>query len=470
MSSLKKIDRGLIERYGKEAFMYVEYPHKRFWDRRPSDGDYRLELKKLLSNAPEHPMMLYVHIPFCHKQCLFCTCHVDITLDYSRVTKYLDYLHKEIDFLAEFFSTHGFSPNFHGVHLGGGSPTYPKELEFDRLVKRLSTIVDIASLDEFAIEIDPRRVKPHQMKYYRDHGINRVSFGIQDFDLRVQKAVDRVQPSKLIERLLTPAIRDMFPNGVNFDIICGLPKQTQETFLSTMSEVVRMLPDRVCVNYMHMSSHFHPHQLRMPADAIPDRFTRKEMFTVAAKILLANGYVRTGYDHFVRHSDPVAIALQNGYMGWNRLGVTTGRYDSTIGIGVSSTSTVGDRFYCQNYYDISDYMSAIDRGEFPIELSYSLSDEDLLRRSVIQRLRNYFSVEKAEVETEFGIDFDVHFHREIIALSDYVTNGLVLIEDDRITINEIGWQFANLIASIFDIYIALPKEPETNKESLFVLI
>ena len=189
------------------------------------------------------------------------------------------------------------------------------------------------------------------------------------------------------------------------------------------------------------------------------------MFTAAAKILLENGYIRTGYDHFVRHSDPVAIALQNGHMGWNRLGVTTGRYTSTIGIGVSSTSTVGNRFYCQNYYDIPNYMSAIDRGEFPIELSYSLSDEDVLRRSVIQQLRSYFSVEKTEIETEFGIDFDAHFNRELIALSDYVTNGLVLIEDDRIAINEIGWQFANLIASVFDIYITLPKETKTNNKS-----
>lgn len=454
MKELSSVDRRLLDRYGTEAFMYVEYPHKRFWDRVDNDAAYLAALEKNFTNNNDSGSMLYVHIPFCHKQCLFCTCHIDITLNYNKVRHYLSYLYREIDQFREIFEKIGARPQFREVHLGGGSPTYPKEPEFDELVGKLSTIVEIGDLDEFAIEIDPRRVKPDRMKYYRDHGINRVSFGIQDFDPQVQRAVDRQQPSALIERLLTPDVRDMFSNGVNFDILIGLPMQTRQTFVETMRQVVDLAPDRVCMNYMHMSTKFHPHQLKMPQDQIPGQYQKKEMFLDGAEILEANGYVRAGYDHFVRHSDAVAEAQERGRMVWNRLGVTAGRYESTIGVGVSSTSTVGDFFYCQNHYELDDYYASIDAGRLPVGLAVSLDEEDRLRRAIIQGLRTNFRVERSSIEKEFGIEFGTHFAREIEALDDYVQNGLVEVSDDALQITPIGAQFANLVASTFDSWLA----------------
>lgn len=450
---LDSVDRRLLDRYATEAFMYVEYPHKRFWDRVDNDAAYLAALEKKLTTAADDGCMLYVHIPFCHKQCLFFTCHIDITLNYNKVRHYLTYLYREIDHFREIFDKTGSRPRFREVHLGGGSPTYPKEAEFDELVGKLKTIVDIDALDEFAIEIDPRRVKPDRMKYYREHGINRVSFGIQDFDPAVQRAVDRQQPSKLIERLLTPDVRDMFSNGVNFDILIGLPKQTRQTFAETMRQVVDLGPDRVCMNYMHLSTKFHPHQLKMPQDDIPTQYLKKEMFLDGAEILEANGYVRAGYDHFVRRSDAVAAAQERGQMVWNRLGVTAGRYDSTIGVGVSSTSTIGDWFYCQNHYELEDYYASIDAGRLPVGLAISLDEEDRLRRAVIQGLRTNFRVERSAIETQFGIEFGTHFAREIGELDDYVENGLVQVSDDALQITPIGAQFANLVASTFDSWL-----------------
>jgi oxygen-independent coproporphyrinogen III oxidase len=461
MMRLDAVDRRLLERYGTEAFMYVEYPHKRFWARRDDDSDYLRALEAQFSRPGAGDCMLYVHIPFCHKQCLFCTCHVDITLSYDRVRRYLDYLHRDIDLLASFFDRIGASANFREIHLGGGSPTYLKQLEFDRLTTKLGGIADIEALDEFAIEIDPRRVKPAAMPFFREQGINRVSFGIQDFDLAVQRAVDRVQPVSLIERLLTPDVRGLFPNGVNFDILIGLPHQTRETFVVTMKQVVDLAPDRVCMNYMHMSPKFHPHQLKMPAAEIPDQYLKKELFLEGAEMLEAGGYVRAGYDHFVRHTDAVADAQTAGKMVWNRLGVSAGRYDSTIGVGVSSTSTIGDRFYAQNHFELGNYYTSIDKGQLPIGLFVALDDEDRLRRTVIQGLRTYFHVDWASVESEFGIEFSGHFAREIEELDDYVRNGLIEVGDSALTITPIGEQFANLIASTFDSWLRADRERES---------
>ena len=157
MTTLDSVDRRLLERYGTEAFMYVEYPHKRFWRKQESDTAFKESLARLFEEDPSVPLMLYVHIPFCHKQCLFCTCHVEIELQYQVVKRYLEYLGREIEMMAAFFKERGITSNVREIHLGGGSPTYPKAPEFDVLVDQLSTIADIGALDEFAIEIDPCR-------------------------------------------------------------------------------------------------------------------------------------------------------------------------------------------------------------------------------------------------------------------------------------------------------------------------
>ncbi len=340
-------DKRLIEKYGERSFMYTEYPNLRFWPRK-SDSEFRQALKGFLLQDKEAPFLLYIHIPHCHKQCLFCTCEVLIPVKYSEVKRYLTYLYREIELFQKFFEEIGIAPNIREVHFGGGSPTYLHEEEFSELVENLRTIVDFSSLKECAIEIDPRHVKPERMYYYAKQGINRISFGLQDFDPAVQKAVDRVQPALLVERLLTPSIKKLFTNGVNFDIICGLPHQTVETIKKTAEKVVELLPDRVCFNYLHMRPDLFPHQLLM--GALPDNYERKILFKAASEILEQGGYIRVGYDHFALPGDDVTQARSGKKMQWNRLGVTTGRCTSTLGIGISSLSTFEPDWYFRNFY------------------------------------------------------------------------------------------------------------------------
>ena len=211
----------IIKRYQSNPFMYVEYPHKRYWNKNlKNEIDLKNYFIESLKKHNDKKYLLYVHIPHCHTQCLYCTCHVEITKDYSRVKRFLDYLYKELDLLDEIFKETGLKPNFTDVHLGGGSPTYPKKEDFDILIEKLSKFVDLSKLNEFSIEIDPRRVKEEKIEYYHSKGINRISLGVQEFDTEVQKLINRVQPDKLIDRILTPKIRKLFKHGINFDITC----------------------------------------------------------------------------------------------------------------------------------------------------------------------------------------------------------------------------------------------------------
>lgn len=451
------VDMNLVKKYDHNAFMYVEYPHKSFWSEQFNDGDFKTALQTLLSQDKDAPLMLYIHIPFCPKQCFYCTCRTIITSDYERSKDYLKHLYREIDLYREVFEENSVVPNFQEIHIGGGSPTLLREKEFDSLIEKLQSLVDVKNLSEFSIEIDPREVDEERMRYYHSKGINRISFGVQDFDPDVQKSINRIQPPELIENLLTPQIRQLFSNGVNFDIICGLPLQSPATMKMTFERIVKISPDRVCLNHLHYSPKFAKHQQIMTdgrngrPTKLPDSYEKKVLFNEALKILVNNGYLRTGYDHFAKPTDEVAKAMQKKNMHWNSLGVTAGRYLNVIGLGVHSYSTIGN-YYSQNVYELSDYQQALSNGKLPIYRGYELNNDDLIRRDIIQSLRNYFALDYRGIEEKYNIDFSQYFSEEIAALDEFAKDRLVKLTDNSIVITELGRQFANLVCGNFDAY------------------
>ena len=448
----------LVERYGTTGFMYTEYPHKSFWDKSFNDKDYRSALAIEMGSHQNNSSLLYVHLPYCQELCWFCTCHVAITNSYDKVIQYMEFLYKEIDLLTYIFQNNPKQPTFTEIHLGGGSPTFLKEAEFDTLIERLKKLVDIDSLQEFSIEIDPRRVDRKRMVYYHKKGINRISFGIQDFDLKVQKAINRVQPIDLIENLLAPEIRNLFPNGVNFDIIGGLPHQTPQTVRVTADECLRLSPDRICFNYLHFAPNFAQHQEIMcdgnngRPSKLPDYSERKNIFGEFLEVLSENGnYVRTGYDHFALSTDQNAKSMKKREMKWNALGVTSGRYHNIIGIGVHSYSTIG-KYYFQNFYEIEDYENSLNQGLLPIYRGKELSKDDLIRRDIIQRIRNYFHLNIIEIEKLYDINFKNYFSLELHKLVQLEKDGLIEFNDKAIIITDIGYQFTNIVCRVFDKY------------------
>lgn len=450
----KYVDPQLIS--NTKPFMYTEFPHKRYWSTKFEYSDYNKLLETL---PPNSPSMLYVHIPYCEQLCWFCTCHMIITKDYEMAKSYLKSLYQEISILRQLFEKNHNLPDFQEIHLGGGSPTFIREQEFDELVNTLSSIVNMGNLKEFSIEVDPRRVDQKRMRYYHSKGINRVSFGIQDFDPKVQEAVNRIQPAELIENLLTEEIRELFSNGINFDLICGLPWQTTETLKETCQRVVKIAPDRICLNYLHYVPEHTKHQSLMSdgkhnrPNRLPDGYERKELFMSALDILTAEGYIRTGYDHFVKPTDEVARAMRENKMGWNALGVTSGRYLNTFGIGISSISEVNNS-YAQNHYQTDIYSKDVSAGNLPIFRGHILTRDDIIRRDIIQKIRTYFSINLSEIEKQYDIIFRDYFRDDIKKLNIFIADELAVMSDDSIVVTEKGQQFANLVCTCFDPYFS----------------
>lgn len=442
-------------KYSRHAYMYVEYPHKSFWSEDFSVADLQGGLAPLANDSK--PLMLYVHFPYCERQCFYCTCHTEINQDYERSRAYLELLFQEMALYQQVFDRAGIDPQFVEVHLGGGSPTLLQEKEFDALVDRLDRLVDVSRLREFAIEVDPRHTTPEKLRYYHSKGINRISLGIQSFDPVVQKAINRIQPRKLVEPLMTQEMRELFGNGINFDILCGLPNQTPERIRHTFEDVVDLAPDRICLNHLHFAPQFSPHQ-RFMVDGrngrptrLPDYIEKRILFREALNLLLQHGYVRTGFDHFARCEDDVAQALENGQMHWNSLGVTAGAYDQVLGVGPHSTSTLTDR-YAQNIYGTRDYEKCIQQGQLPVFRGHVLSADDQIRRFVIQTLRNFGQIQFRDFETAFGIGFENYFSPEMDSLCGLVEDGLIEVDAEGLLVTELGWEFVLFICEHFDAY------------------
>ncbi len=450
MKVLERVSEGLLDKYNIYAFDYIEYPHKSFWPSSFKVEEYKAALKE--SCRLKTPLILYVHIPFCQQMCLFCICHFMITHDYERVKAYLKLLYRELDLLREFFKENSLTPNFKEVHLGGGSPTYLREPEFLGLKAKLAETVDFSGLAEFAIEIDPRRVDRERMRFYRAQGITRISFGVQDFDPEVQKAVNRVQPPELLENLLVPEVRQGF-ESVNFDLLCGLPHQTTASMAKTVEKVIQMSPDRIALSFLHYSPKTAPHQQLMKRDGeLPNFQARKLIFEEAARALLRAGYVRTGFEHFAKPTDAVAQAVENKVVQYNSLGATPGRSSSILGVGLHSYSSPGDGCYSQNVYEQPEYEQMLLKGRLPIFRGHCLSRDDVIRREVIRKLRSLFAIDYAEIEGKYGLRFRDYFREERVVLEEFGRDGMLEFSEGGFALTELGKNFANLASRVFDKY------------------
>ena len=357
-------------------------------------------------------------------------------------------MHKEIGMFSAMIEE---KPNIREVHFGGGSPTYLREREFENLVSDLARFIDFDKLDEFAMEIDPRAIGRDRLRFYADHGVSRISFGVQDFDRRVGEAINRVQPFELLENLLIPQIRSRF-RSVNFDMLVGLPNQTLLSLNHTTNQILTLMPDRVSLAFVHFNPKQHKHQYVMAKHELPDYTARKEMHEMASAMLVSAGYIRTGFEHFALPDDDCAKAVMTGHVQYNSLGATPGRCDWLLGVGVSSYGRVGKRCYNQHCYDHAEYERRIEGGEFPVMRGYVLDDDDLERRVIIQDLRSKFFA---------AIDWK-RFISEKIILDEMATDGMVVVVGDGVRITELGKNFSNVVCRVFDRHV---RDKETDGDA-----
>lgn len=450
-NSLDSVTPDLIRRYNVKGPYYTSYPTGKEWTEKFGPSDYRKALLNMTREKKKIPLSLYFHIPFCIRRCRFCFCHTIATKDRRDIDTFLNVLFREMRLLKEFFNTCDYVPDIREIHLGGGSPSYMDKVQFSLLIENIRQIVDPETLDEFAIEIDSITVNKEKLKHYHGCGINRISFGIQDFDLKVQKAIARVQSPRFIEKLLTPETRDLF-KSVNFDLMYGLPLQSRESFKRTVETVIGLAPDRIALySYFHMPE-IYKHQADIMDSDLPGVVEKKMIFVEAIKTFTSNGYCFIGIDHFARLGSDLALAEKKGTLCRHFMGYTAGRAPHLIGLG--PTSLCGfTKYYAQNVYSIEEYRALVEEGNFPILRGYKMTEDDVIRRDVINNLLCYFYLDFEMIGSKHGIDFSEYFSNELKSLDRFAEDGILHYSKNSIRMTEVGRLFTRHVCMVFDKYL-----------------
>lgn len=443
----------LIRKYSVQGPYYTSYPTGQQWTVDFAPADYERGLAELLRSDPKAPLSLYLHLPFCERRCRFCFCFTEVTHDREKINAFLGVLFQELALLRRMFDGLGVRPNVREIHLGGGSPSYLDIEQLRTVVEHLQRFTDIRGLDEFTLEADAITVTPEKLLAYHELGINRISFGIQDFDARVQEAIGRVQSPDFIAQLIGPEIRRHF-KSINFDLMYGLPFQTRASIRETMRKVVDLAPDRAAIYSYYHKPELYPHQGTIRAEDLPDPVEKTLIFAEAAEILTQSGYEFIGIDHFSQPTDDLAVAKNAGTLLRHFMGYTAGRTRHLLGVGPTSISGFGN-CYAHNVYAMEDYRQAVLEGRLPILRGRWITEDDRIRWSVISRFMAYMSVDFSDIEDEFQIDFSSYFVEELASLESYVEDGVVVWAQNGIQATDTGRLFARHVCALFDRYASL---------------
>ena len=444
------VSTDLLRRFDLNGPRYTSYPTAdRFVEAFTADEYIQaLAQRRMGAAAMALPLSLYVHIPFCESLCYYCACNKMVTKHHDKATAYLRYLSREVDLhLAHL----GAGQMVSQLHLGGGTPTFLSDDELRGLMSMLRRSFNLVPAGEYAIEIDPRTVDAGRLALLAELGFNRLSFGVQDFDPAVQKAVHRVQPAEQVFALMAAARQQGF-ESVNVDLIYGLPMQTPESFDRTLAQVVQLKPDRVALYaYAHLPERFKPQRRIVPAE-LPSGSAKIAMLSRSLAAFEAAGYVYVGMDHFALPTDALAVAKRQGRLHRNFQGYSTQPDCDLIALGVSAIGRVGAT-YSQNAKTIEEYYDHLDQGRLPVVRGLAVSRDDLVRRAVIMALMCQGALQYESIELAFLIDFRSYFAKELEALQELVGQGLVVVNGQGIEVTAQGWFFVRAVAMVFDRYV-----------------
>lgn len=440
-------DADLIRRYDHAGPRYTSYPTAvQFHDGvKPADFLHAIDA----SRAANRQLSLYVHVPFCANICYYCACNKVITKDRSRAREYLASVQREMELISAHL---GPDQVVEQLHFGGGTPTFLSHQELRELMGGLRSQFNLRDDDigDYSIEIDPREADWTTMGLLRELGFNRVSFGVQDLDPEVQRAVNRLQTLEQTQAVMDAA-RTLAYRSINIDLIYGLPKQTPESFARTVEAIIALKPDRLSVfNYAHLPERFMP-QRRINSADLPSPAQKLEMFENSVRQLLAAGYRYIGMDHFALPDDSLSIAQENGELQRNFQGYTTHGHCDLIGLGVSSISQVGD-LYCQNSSDIKVYQERLQADELATQRGLVCHSDDVIRRAVISQLICHFQLQFSDIESRFGIDFPEYFASCLPMLEQMARDGLIILTPGGIRVMAAGRLLVRSICMLFDAY------------------
>ncbi len=440
----------LLNRFDVPGPRYTSYPTADRFVEAFSQADLRqaLEFRKQGVGPKNGPLSIYVHIPFCESLCYYCACNKIITKHHDRAAPYLHYLTREVELYT---AAIGRGQSVSQLHLGGGTPTFLNDVELGELMAMLKRSFNLTAGGEYSVEVDPRTVNEHRLAFLFKLGFNRLSFGVQDFDPEVQKAVHRIQPAAQVFALVASA-RQIGFESINIDLIYGLPKQTPDSFDRTLAQVNELRPDRIALYaYAHLPQRFKP-QRRILAAELPVAANKIAMLSRSMDALISAGYVYVGMDHFSLPEDALAVAKRQGRLHRNFQGYSTQPDCDLIGLGVSAIGRMGGT-YSQNAKTMAEYVDMLDQSALPVVKGLALSRDDMIRRAWIMTLMCQGQIHFDSFNEAWLIDSKKYFASEFSQLDSLQSQGLVELTEGGLQVTPMGWFFVRGVAMVFDKYL-----------------
>lgn len=443
-----QVTADLIDNFEFKVPRYTSYPTAPHFSVEVNHSHYATWLAQQNENTP---VSLYFHVPYCDTLCWFCACNTQITKNYRRIESYMEWLKVEAELI---YQKLGYKPKVAKIHWGGGSPTLLKQQDWMQMGEILQKYFDVLPDAELSVELDPRDVGREYIQTLADIGINRASIGVQDFDEKVQKAINRIQPFEMTEELIL-GLREYNIHDINLDIIYGLPYQDMDCTVEMAEKSLKLNPSRVALfGYAHVPW-MKPHQKHLPEDDLPGSWERYLQFKKIEEIFEAAGLKSIGLDHFARSSDKLYIAQIEGRLRRNFQGYTDDTAEALIGLGPSSIGSMYQG-YVQNQLSISGWKKDLKQGILPIHKGIAIDDDDRLRRRIIEKLMCDFTVDLDEELAAFG-EKEFIFDKELKALDFLKDKGLVQLDGHKISVKMEHRLFLRAAAAVFDSYLERKK-------------
>lgn len=449
----------LIQKYNIPGPRYTSYPTVPFWDKEGiAQQDWERTVKKSFDESNEvEGISLYIHLPFCESLCTFCACHKKITKRHEVEQPYMDTVLKEWDLYCDLLVER---PKIREIHLGGGTPTFFSSENLKKLINGIFKRADKFETFDFSYEGHPNHTSEEQLQTLYDLGSRRNSFGIQDYDPKVQKAIHRVQSFEQVKRV-NDLSRKIGYESISHDLIFGLPFQTEESIRNTIKNTIALKPDRIAYySYAHVPWIKGVGQRGFDENDLPKDNEKRYLYELGKQLFFDNGYVEVGMDHFALPTDSLHKAMESKKLHRNFMGYTAGKTELMIGLGMSSIS---DSWYAfaQNEKDVDVYTEKVNSGVIPIFRGHLLTEQDLIVRKHILNLM-------CNLETEWKIGLDVEIKNEIIVrLQEMIDDGLLEVSDTKITVKEEGRMFVRNICMAFDLRL-LENKPDTRVFSMTI--
>lgn len=453
------MDSQLIQKYNIPGPRYTSYPTVPFWDKEGiALNDWESTVVRAFNESnTEEGISIYIHLPFCENLCTFCACHKRITKRHSVEEPYIDTVLKEWKLYLKLFAE---TPRIKDIHLGGGTPTFFSSENLSKLIDGIFESAIKCEDFELSYEGHPNHTSKEQLQTLYDLGARRNSFGVQDYDPKVQKAINRIQPFDQVKRVHEDSL-DIGYTSISHDLVFGLPFQKESSIRDTIEKTIALKPDRIAYySYAHVPWIKGVGQRGFDENDLPKDEEKRHLYELGKQLFFDNGYLEIGMDHFALPTDSLYKAIESKSLHRNFMGYTAGKTHLMVGLGMSSIS---DSWYAfaQNEKTVEAYTERVNQGKIPIFRGHLLSEQDLIIRKHILNLM-------CHLETTWTLGLDENLKVDIIKrLQEMQSDELITIDNEKVVVHEKGRMFLRNICMAFDIKL-IENKPETRVFSMTI--